>query len=105
MEKILSFYQVASQESSRTTTGAAAQMSINTYCVTNEDDRWLKIELVRRELRKLEELFSRFHEVCTRNERDKDASIYSALLGHLSQNLNFAYEELKMTQKNNRWIE
>ncbi|KFY92950.1 hypothetical protein V500_03971 [Pseudogymnoascus sp. VKM F-4518 (FW-2643)] len=98
MDKILSFYQVASQSDFSGTTGADAQMSIGSYRVANEDGRWLRNEILWRELRKLEELFGRFHEVCGRNERDKDAGVYSTLLGHLSKSLKSAYEELRMRQ-------
>ncbi|KFY13635.1 hypothetical protein V492_03136 [Pseudogymnoascus sp. VKM F-4246] len=96
MEKILSFYQVASQSEFSGTTGADAQMSIGSYRVANEDGHWLRNEILWRELRKLEELFGRFREVCGRNESDKNAGIYSTLLGHLSKGLNIAYEELRM---------
>lgn len=98
MEKILSFYQVASQSDFNGTTGADAQMSIGSYRVANEDGRWLRNEILWRELRKLEELFGRFREVCGHNERDKDAGVYSTLLGHLSKGLKSAYEELRMRQ-------
>lgn len=98
MEKILSFYEVASQSDFGATTGADAQISVGIYHFANEDGRWLRSEILWRELRKLEELFGRFREVCGRNEGDKNANIYSILLGHLSQRLNFAYEVLKMRQ-------
>ncbi|KFZ18302.1 hypothetical protein V501_01294 [Pseudogymnoascus sp. VKM F-4519 (FW-2642)] len=96
MEKILSFYQVALQGGFGGTTRADTQMPIGSYRVANEDGRWLSNEILWRELRKLEELFGRFREVCGRNERDRDAGICSTLLGHLSKNLNIAYEELRM---------
>ncbi|KFZ24049.1 hypothetical protein V502_01482 [Pseudogymnoascus sp. VKM F-4520 (FW-2644)] len=102
MEKILSFYQVASQSDFSGTTGADAQMSIGSYLVANEDGRWLRNEILWRELRKLEELFGRFREVCGHNERDEDAGVYPILLSHLSKGLKSAYEELRMRQ-NSVW--
>ncbi|KFY25112.1 hypothetical protein V493_04827 [Pseudogymnoascus sp. VKM F-4281 (FW-2241)] len=98
MEKILSFYQAASQTEFSGTTGADAQMSIGSYRVANEDSHWFRNEILWRELRKLEELFGRFREVCGRNERDKNVGVYSTLLGHLSKGLKTAYEELRMQQ-------
>lgn len=96
MEKILSFYQVALQSDFSGKTGADAQMLIGTYRVANEDGRWLRNEILWRELRKLEELFGRFREVCGHNEKDRDAGVCSTLLGHLSKSLKIAYQELRM---------
>lgn len=98
MEKILSFYQAASQTEFSGTTEANAQMSIGSYRVANEDSHWFRNEILGRELRKLEELFGRFREVCGRNERDKSAGVYYNLLDHLLKGLKAAYEELKMQQ-------
>ncbi|KFX94599.1 hypothetical protein O988_06199 [Pseudogymnoascus sp. VKM F-3808] len=96
MEKILSFYQVALKSDLSGATGADAQMHIGSYRVANEDGRWLRSEILWRELRKLEELFGRFREVCGRNEKDSDSGVCSTLLGHLSKSLKIAYEELRM---------
>lgn len=96
MEKILSFYQVALQSDLSGATGADAQMHIGSYRVANEDGRWLRSEILWRELRKLEELLGRFREVCGRNEKDRDSIVCSTLLGHLSKSLKVAYEELRM---------
>lgn len=98
MDKILSFYQVELQSEFSGTTGADSQMSIGNYRVANEDGHWFRNEILWRELRKLEDLFGRFREVCGRNGRDKNAGVYSALLGHLSKRLQIAYEELRMQQ-------
>lgn len=98
MEKILSFYQVASQSEFSGTTGADTRMFTGSYHVANEDGHWFRNEILWRELRRLEELFGRFREVCGRNERGKNAGVYSTLLGHLSKGLKIAYEELRMRQ-------
>ncbi|KFY22800.1 hypothetical protein V491_02719 [Pseudogymnoascus sp. VKM F-3775] len=98
MEKILSFYQVVTESDFNDTTGTDAQMSISGYRVASEDGRWLRNEILWRELRKLEDLFGRFREVCGRNKRDKDAGFYSTLLGHLSNGLEITYEELRLRQ-------
>ena len=98
MEKILSFYQIATESDFSDMTETDAQMSISGYRVDSEDGRWLRNEILRRELRRLEDLFGRFREVCGRNKRDKDAGVYSILLGHLSNGLEIIYEELRLRQ-------
>lgn len=98
MEKILSLYQAASQNNFAASTAADAQMSIGSYRVANEDGCWLRIEILWRELRKLEELFGRFREVWGGSEGDEIAGVNFTLLGHLSQSLNFTFEVLKMQQ-------
>lgn len=82
-------------------------MSIGSYQVANEDGCWLRIEILWRELRKLEELFSRFREACGVEvvEAAEGPGVHSALIGHLSHSLNFTVEVLKMHQHSFKRLE
>lgn len=98
MEKILSFYQEATRDYSGPVPGSESQMSIGTYQIANEDGCWLKAEILWRELRKLEELLGHFRNVCGGRNGLDDTGVHSSLVNHLSQNLNFTFEVMKLQQ-------
>ncbi|KAM0809082.1 hypothetical protein AB5N19_09425 [Seiridium cardinale] len=98
MGKITSFYQSASQSHfengvmciSPTIPGAALGLSLGAYQLNGEDGRWLELEILARELRKLEELYARFREVC--GELSDDPEVSRAMLGYLGHNLGSTLE-------------
>ncbi|ROW08120.1 hypothetical protein VPNG_06937 [Cytospora leucostoma] len=51
----------------------------------NEDSRWLELEILARELRKLEEVYANFREVCSELSEDPDVS--RAMISYLGQSL------------------
>lgn len=60
-------------------------VSLGAYTVNSEDSRWLELEILARELRKLEEVYANFREVCS--ELSEDPEVSKAMLGYLGQNL------------------
>jgi hypothetical protein len=60
-------------------------VSLGAYTVNSEDSRWLELEILARELRKLEEVYASFREVCS--ELSEDPEVSKAMLGYLGQNL------------------
>jgi hypothetical protein len=60
-------------------------VSLGAYTVNNEDSRWLELEILARELRKLEEVYANFREVCS--ELSEDPEVSKAMLGYLGQSL------------------
>ena len=98
MEKILSFYQEAAQDYSGSTPGTDSHMSIGAYQVTNEDESWIKPQILWRELCKLHELLEHFREVCGGRGGLEDTGMHSSLVNHLSQSLSFTFEMMKLQQ-------
>jgi hypothetical protein len=104
IEKIMSFYREASQNHFGFTRDSQRRQSVpltfGTYTIASEDGRWLEMEILWRELRKLEELFIKFKEICSQGvmsvmDEGEDASVQTALMTHLSQSLKFTFEVLK----------
>ena len=101
--KITSFYKDASQEyfesgsSASTPTashhgspGTGVGVSLGTYTLGGEDCRWVELEFLARELRKLEEVYAQFREVCA--DLSEDAEVSKAMIGYLGQNLGSTLE-------------
>lgn len=60
-------------------------VSLGAYTVNSEDSRWLELEILARELRKLEEVYANFREVCS--ELSEDPEVSKAMIGYLGQSL------------------
>lgn len=60
-------------------------VTLGAYTVNSEDSRWLELEILARELRKLEEVYANFREVCSELSEDPDVS--KAMIGYLGQSL------------------
>jgi hypothetical protein len=98
MGKITSFYRNASQSffdsgalgMNHNSPGNPLGVSLGTYQLNGEDGRWLELEILARELRKLEEVYTRFREVC--GDLSDDADVSRALIGYLGQNLGTMLE-------------
>ena len=99
--KISSFYRSASHShfidgamfSSTAMSGVPGLgVSLGAYQVNGEDGKWLELEILTRELRKLEEVYMRFREVCA--DLSEDAEVSKAMLGYLGQNLGSTLEVL-----------
>lgn len=60
-------------------------VTLGAYTVNVEDSRWLELEILARELRKLEEVYSTFREVCS--ELSEDPEVSKAMVGYLGQSL------------------
>ena len=96
--KITSFYKSASHsyfESGAMTSAISPSssglgVSLGAYHVNGEDGRWLELEILARELRKLEEVYARFREVCGDLSEDPDVS--KAMLGYLGHTLGSTLE-------------
>ncbi|KAI1327241.1 hypothetical protein F5Y16DRAFT_372430 [Xylariaceae sp. FL0255] len=61
-----------------------------TYQLDGEDGKWFQSEILARELRKLEELYVKFRDVCV--EYSDDPDIARAVIGYLGHSLNSALE-------------
>jgi len=111
--KITSFYKNASMtyfecrpgEGASPSAAAAAAglgVSLGTYQVNGEDGRWLELEILARELRKLEEVYARFREVCADLSEDPDVS--KAMIGYLSHTLGSTMEVVTHRKGNMAYI-
>ncbi|ORY65287.1 uncharacterized protein BCR38DRAFT_340734 [Pseudomassariella vexata] len=99
MGKITSFYRNASHSyfengsmgmSSHSSPPSALGVSLGAYQLNSEDGRWLELEILARELRKLEEVYARFREVFS--DLSDDPEVSKAMIGYLGQNLGSTLE-------------
>jgi len=103
----MSFYRSASQsyfsqnynQAMQGGSGIGLPLTFGSYRVASEDGRWLEMEILWRELRKLEELFARFREMCAGDEEGGSGDVVNeALTRYLGQSLHFTFEVLKMQE-------
>ncbi|KAK7739170.1 hypothetical protein SLS53_005806 [Cytospora paraplurivora] len=67
-------------------TGASSLgVTLGAYTANSEDSRWLELEILARELRKLEEVYANFREVCS--ELSEDPEVSRAMISYLGQSL------------------
>ncbi|KAK0615869.1 hypothetical protein B0T17DRAFT_497032 [Bombardia bombarda] len=94
--KITSFYKNASHtyfENGTFNTAAspnALGVSLGAYTLMGEEGRWLELEILARELRKLEEVYAQFREVCA--DLSDDPEVSKAMIGYLGHNLGSTLE-------------
>jgi hypothetical protein len=105
--KIMAIYQDASKNYFGLTTGLGSQaqplpVTFGTYRVAGDDGRWLEMEIIMRELKKLKVLFAKFQETTRTNEWEEAAGMHSAVTNYLCQSLHLTFEVLNM-QKNNAY--
>lgn len=67
------------------TTAPGLGVSLGAYTINGEDSKWLELEILRRELQRLDEVYSTFREVCS--ELSEDPEVSKAMIGYLGQNL------------------
>ncbi|KAJ4396513.1 hypothetical protein N0V93_000732 [Gnomoniopsis smithogilvyi] len=60
-------------------------VSLGAYTINSEDSKWFELEILRRELQRLDEVYSSFREVCS--ELSEDPEVSKAMIGYLGQNL------------------
>ncbi|KAM0279234.1 hypothetical protein ACHAQH_004691 [Verticillium albo-atrum] len=65
--------------------GASLGISLGAYTLGGEDGRWLELEILARELHKLEEVYAHFRDVC--GELTEDPEVSRAMIGYLGHNL------------------
>lgn len=65
--------------------GMSLGVSLGAYTLGGEEGRWLELEILARELRKLEEVYSHFREVCP--ELTDDPEVSRVMIGYLGDNL------------------
>lgn len=71
--------------SNTTTPLSCLGVSLGAYTINSEDSKWLELEILRRELQRLDEVYSSFREVCS--ELSEDPELSKAMIGYLSQSL------------------
>jgi hypothetical protein len=101
---ILTIYQDASKNYFGLPPGVGSQaqslpLTFGTYKVAGEDGRWLEMEIIMRDLKKLKALFAKFQEPARMGEWEEDARMHSAVTNYLWQSLHLTFEVLNM-QKN-----
>ncbi|KAH6676568.1 hypothetical protein B0J14DRAFT_477016 [Halenospora varia] len=101
--KVVSFYRAASQHYFGFTSSPSTQyqpqqlpLTFGTYKIAEEDGRWLEMEILLRELRKLEEVLGKFQDVAGREEMSEHGGVQSAVLSYLRQSLSVTFEVLNM---------
>jgi hypothetical protein len=72
-------------------------ISLGAYQVNGEDGRWLELEILARELRKLEEVYARFREVCA--DLSEDPEVSKAMIGYLGQTLGSTLEVIQHSRR------
>lgn len=72
------------------TSAASPGVSLGAYTLIGEDGRWLELEILARELRKLEEVYAQFREVCA--ELSEDPEVSKAMIGYLGHTLGSTLE-------------
>ncbi|KAH9900321.1 hypothetical protein F4778DRAFT_792239 [Xylariomycetidae sp. FL2044] len=100
MGKITSFYKNASHSYFDNSAigvmhhhhmpGSTVGVSFGAYQLHGEDGKWLELEILTRELRKLEEVYARFREVCS--DLSDDPEVINAMIGYLGQTLGSILE-------------
>ncbi|KAK0720625.1 hypothetical protein B0H67DRAFT_484691 [Lasiosphaeris hirsuta] len=94
--KITSFYKNASHTYFEPGGMAAAAspnalgVSLGAYTLMGEEGRWLELEILARELRKLEEVYAQFREVCA--DLSEDPEVSKAMIGYLGHTLGSTLE-------------
>ncbi|KAK4191187.1 hypothetical protein QBC35DRAFT_376186 [Podospora australis] len=95
--KITSFYKNASHTyfengaiPAADTSPNALGVSLGGYTLMGEEGRWLELEILARELRKLEEVYAQFREVCA--DLSEDPEVSRAMIGYLGHNLGSTLE-------------
>lgn len=94
--KITSFYKNASHTYFDHSSMAAASspnalgVSLGAYTLMGEEGRWLELEILARELRKLEEVYAQFREVCA--DLSEDPEVSKAMIGYLGHTLGSTME-------------
>lgn len=72
------------------------EVSLGGYTLGGEDGRWLELEILNRELRKLEDVYSQFRDVCT--ELSDDPDMGKAMVEYLGHTLGTTLEVVKHRQ-------
>ncbi|PVH70442.1 hypothetical protein DL98DRAFT_136284 [Cadophora sp. DSE1049] len=98
--RIISIYQDASKNYFALTSGQGGQiqqlpLTFGTYRVANEDVRWLQMEIILRDLKKLKELFAKIQETSMISESEEDAGMHGAVTNYLCQSLHVTFESLE----------
>jgi hypothetical protein len=98
---ILTIYQDASKNYFGPTPGIDSQaqslpLTFGTYKVASEDGRWLEMEIIIRELKKLKVLFAKFQEPASMGAWEEDTGMHSAVTNYLWQSLHLTFEVLNM---------
>ncbi|KAJ5054545.1 uncharacterized protein L3040_000816 [Drepanopeziza brunnea f. sp. 'multigermtubi'] len=71
-------------------------LTFGTYRVASEDVRWLQMEILLRDLKKLKELFARFQATSLMlGESEEDAGMHGAVSNYLCQSLDLTFESLR----------
>lgn len=107
--KITSFYKAASNQfddnsgvSQQHQAAAAAlnnpSLSLGGYQMNTNEGRRFELEILALELRKLEELYMRFTEVCADFSEDQEVS--KAMVGYLGQNLVSTIKQVNQRKGN-----
>ncbi|KAM7200140.1 hypothetical protein V8F33_004073 [Rhypophila sp. PSN 637] len=95
--KITSFYKNASHTyfehggmTNAASPGGGIGVSLGAYTLMGEEGRWLELEILARELRKLEEVYAQFREVCA--DLSEDPEVSKAMIGYLGHTLGSTLE-------------
>jgi len=88
--KISSFYKNATQSYFENGGTPSTGIGVGVFQMAGDDGRWLELEILARELRKLQEVYAQFKDMCTELSEDPDMS--RAMIGYLGQTLGSTLE-------------
>jgi hypothetical protein len=97
--KITSFYKNASHiyfENGYVASPASPNslgVSFGAYTLPGEEGRWIELEILARELRKLEEVYDQFRDMCADHSEDPEVS--RAMIGYIGHNLGSTLEVIQ----------
>ncbi|RDL30667.1 uncharacterized protein BP5553_10012 [Venustampulla echinocandica] len=99
--KVMSFYRAASQNYFGFTPQSHYQpqplpLTFGTYKIAEEDGRWLEMEILLRELRKLEGVLAKFQDVTKKDEMAELGGVQAAVIGYLRHSLSVIFGVLNM---------
>lgn len=99
--KVMSFYRAASQNYFGFTPQPHYQpqplpLTFGTYKISEEDGRWLEMEILLRELRKLEGVLTKLQEVAKKDEMEELGGVQAAVFGYLRHSLSVTFGVLNM---------
>ncbi|EPE10653.1 transcription factor [Ophiostoma piceae UAMH 11346] len=77
-------------------------VSLGAYHLQGEEGRWFELEILNRELKKLEDVYSRFREVC--GELSEDVEVSKAMIGYLGNNLGSTLNMVSHSKGDMRYI-
>ncbi|KAI0152921.1 hypothetical protein GGR57DRAFT_162555 [Xylariaceae sp. FL1272] len=111
--KVTSFYKAATHsyfeagnvkamESDAMSGSGSLGVSFGAYQLNGEDGQWFQLEILAREMRKLEEVYVKFRDVC--NDASDDPEVTQVVIGHLGYDLGSTLEVISQRKEDGKFM-